>query len=207
MNVPMLEFRRLQVALVLLGLLFLPVPSAALEKCVGADGKVSYSDHGCAAGAKRTSLGGASLDNVQMEYYDASAPGGHQGHTDWSLSYQYKSRTVPGGCRADPLETRLQLKVRLPRWRGASGASPDLASRWSRYLSALEVHEAGHVQTGRDFEASFRRAAASLTAPDCGSLDAALRAQFQSMLKQANARDADYDAQTRHGATQGAYYR
>ncbi|MBV8032515.1 MAG: DUF922 domain-containing protein, partial [Betaproteobacteria bacterium] len=54
---------------------------------------------------------------------------------------------------------------------------------------------------------NFRRAASAMTAGDCGSLGSALRAQFDSMLKQANARDVDYDAQTNHGATQGAFFR
>ena len=193
-------------ALALAAALLLSRGADALEKCVGHDGKVTYSDHGCASGAQKKSLGGASLDGAQMEYYDVQAPGGHMGRTDWNLSYRYTTRSIAGGCGVDSVTTKLELKVRMPRWNGAAG-SPDLASRWSRYLSALEVHEAGHVQNARDFESNFRRAASAMTAGDCGSLGSALRAQFDSMLKQANARDVDYDAQTNHGATQGAFFR
>jgi predicted secreted Zn-dependent protease len=95
----------------------------------------------------------------------------------------------------------------MPRWTASGQASQDLATRWSRYVSALEVHENGHLQTGRDFESNFKRAAMSAAAPNCGAIDGSLRATYDSLLKQANARDIDYDAQTGHGATQGAVFR
>jgi predicted secreted Zn-dependent protease len=188
--------------------IFLSGNAAALEKCVGADGKVTYSDHGCAAGAKRSAVAGSASDEgVQWAYYDVSAPGGHVGHTDWYLTYTYRPRSAPGGCAVDSVTTKLDLKVRMPRWTPSSGASSDLQSRWGRYLSALHTHELGHVQNGRDFESAFKRTASATSAPDCGALDASLRSSFAALLRQANQRDVDYDAQTRHGATQGAYYR
>ncbi len=181
-------------------------PAKALQKCIGADGRVTYSDRGCASGDRQKNLGGASLDGVTLEYYDVSAPGGHQGHTDWYLSYQFRTHPVPGGCGVESVTTKLDLKVRLPRWRGAQ-PSADFDARWTRYLSALEVHEAGHVQTGRDFESNFRKAALATSAPDCGALGGAVRSRFAAMLKQAQARDVEYDAETGHGATQGAVFR
>jgi predicted secreted Zn-dependent protease len=196
------------VLLIVAGLAF-AAQAPALEKCVGADGKVTYSDRGCGTGAKKASIAsgsGASLAGAQMEYYDVAAPGGHMGRADWRLSYQLTTRTVPGGCAVASVNTKLELKVRLPRWTPAQGAPAELQQKWARYIAALEVHEAGHLQTGRDFEANFRRTASGMTAADCGSLGTALRSQFDSMLKQANTRDLDYDAQTRHGATQGAYF-
>ena len=193
-----------------------------MEKCVGADGKVTYSDSGCAAGAKANSMGGSpSLADAQFEYYDvegrdagsllasanARSGGGFHGAGSWYLSYQFRARSVPGGCGVGDLTTKLDLKVRLPRWSPPPDAAPGLVAGWQRYLSALSVHEAGHLQTGRDFETAFKRAAAGVTAADCGSVGAALRARFDSLLEQARQRDRDYDAQTNHGATQGAVFR
>jgi predicted secreted Zn-dependent protease len=202
-------------------LLAAPFACAALEKCVSADGKVTYSDHGCAAGAKRTSVGtDASMSDAQIEYYDVEGrdqgsllgsvnahSGGQHGYATWFLSYQFQTRSMPGGCGVGSLTTKLELKVRLPRWSPPPDAAPGLASSWQRYLNALLVHENGHLQTGRDFEAGFKRAAASLSAPNCGAVSAALRASFETLLSQAQQRDRDYDAQTSHGATQGAVFR
>jgi predicted secreted Zn-dependent protease len=184
-------------------------PALALEKCVGTDGKVTYSDTRCATGAKRSTVsGGASIGDARLEYYDVSTPGGHAAHASWQLSYQYRSRPLSGGsCAVDSVTTKLELKVSMPRWTPSAQAAPDLVTRWSRYLSALEVHENGHLQTGRDFESNFKRTAMATTAANCSTLDGALRATFDSLLKQAKARDIDYDAQTGHGAMQGAVFR
>jgi predicted secreted Zn-dependent protease len=193
--------------LVVVLLAALPLPCGALEKCVGPDGKVSYSDRPCPGGEKRTSVGAdASLTGAQMEYYDVSAPGGHTARADWYLSYTYRTHTASSGCAVESVSTKLDLKVRMPRWTPPSNASAELVRRWDRYLDALRVHEAGHLQTGRDFESNFRRSASGMSAGDCGALGSAVRARFDSLLEQARQRDRDYDAQTRHGATQGAYY-
>jgi len=190
-------------------LLAAPASTFALDKCVGADGKVTYSDHGCVTGAKRSGLeGGGSLADAQIEYYDVSAPGGYTANTTWHLSYEYRPRSQPGGaCEVDTVTTKLDLKVSMPRWAPTAGASPDLSARWSRYISALQVHEAGHLQTGRDFESGFKRAALAARAANCGELNSALRTLFDSLLDQARARDRDYDARTGHGATQGAVFK
>jgi predicted secreted Zn-dependent protease len=194
--------------LFLLLAVFLHGQALALEKCVGPDGKISYSDRPCAAGAKgRKVEGGASLEGAQIEYYDVGSPGGHMGRADWHVSYQFTTRPAPGGCAVASVTTKLALKVRLPRWTPAQDASADLQARWARYMAALEVHEAGHLQNGRDFEGNFKRVASGMSGMDCGALDAAVRAQFDSMSKQAAARDRDYDTQTQHGATQGAFFR
>jgi predicted secreted Zn-dependent protease len=71
----------------------------------------------------------------------------------------------------------------------------------------LQVHEAGHLQAGRDFESNFKRALLGMApAANCGALDQAIRARFDQMRQQANQRDRDYDAQTNGGATQGARF-
>ena len=183
-------------------------PALALEKCVGADGKVTYSDKACAAGAKRTTVGpDVSAADVRFEYYDVGTPGGHMGRTDWRLSYKYTRRATPGGgCQVGSLETVLDLKIRMPRWTPPAGAAPDQVSRWQRYSGALLGHEYGHVQNARNTETGFKRAALAAMAADCGSLDASLRSLFDNAIQQGNAADRAYDDQTRHGATQGAVF-
>ena len=195
--------------MIALASLMTAAPAAlALDKCTGADGKVTYSDHGCAGPAKRSSVGvDTSLGDAQVDYYVVSSPSGQVAHAQWYLSYTYRQRSVPGGsCAIESVSTKLDLKVRMPRWTPPPGASQDLVRRWERYLDALRVHEAGHLQVGRDFESNFKRAAVAMSTADCGALASALRARFDSLLEQSRQRDLDYDAQTRHGATQGAVF-
>jgi predicted secreted Zn-dependent protease len=180
--------------------------AAALEKCVGADGKVSYSDRGCAAGAKRSSVGGGSFSEAKIEYYDVAGPGPHLAHANWYLSYQNTVSSTGGACKVNKIATKLDLKVRMPRWNAPASADPKLVAGWNRYVGALEVHENGHLQHGRDMEANFKRAAMAISAANCGDVERQLRQRFDAMIKDASALDVQYDAQTRHGATQGAHY-
>jgi hypothetical protein len=182
-----------------------PLGGHALEKCVGADGKISYSDRGCPASAKRSSVGAdTSLAGVRMEYYDVASPGGHMGRTEWHLSYTYRPRAGTSGCAVASVDTKLDLKVRLPRLTAPGGG--ERQQRWDRYLAGLQAHEAGHVQIARDFESNLKRNLLGVAASDCGSLDQAVRSRFDQMLQQTNQRDRDYDAQTNGGATQGARF-
>jgi len=190
-------------------LVLAPASAIALDKCVGADGKVTYSDHGCASDTKRSNVEGSnSMADASIDYYDVSAPGGLTANTSWHLAYQYSSRSGSGGtCAVGTVTTQLALKVRMPRWTPKADDSTAVAARWSRYISALQVHESGHLQIGRDFESGFKRAALATTAANCGELNSALRTLFDSMLDQARARERDYDARTGHGATQGAVFK
>jgi predicted secreted Zn-dependent protease len=149
----------------------------------------------------------APLGDAQVEYYDVSVPGGHRGLAQWHLTYTYQPRVAGGGrCVVGSLSTRLELKVTLPRWTPPAGATDERVQRWERYLTALRLHEAGHLQNGREFESGFRQAALAMGSVECRALGAAVQARFDELLEQARVRDREYDLRTRHGATQGAYY-
>lgn len=134
-----------------------------------------------------------------------NARGPHHGRTDWKLSYKFSWRQGAGVCRAESVSTGLELVMTLPRWSASAGATADLASRWERYVTALRLHEEGHLEHGRGAERDFKAAAASLSAPDCAALDLAMRERFASILSDYQARDKAYDARTEHGKLQGAW--
>ncbi|HTQ77444.1 MAG TPA: DUF922 domain-containing protein [Burkholderiales bacterium] len=206
-------------------LLAAPLTAAALQKCVAPDGKVSYSDRNCPAGTKKTTVAGESqahgpLSDAEIHYYDVegrelpalrlsvvSRGGGHPGYATWYLSYEFKTKRVAGGCVVDDLSTKLDLKVVMPRWKKPVNAAPGLETSWSRYLAALKVHEDGHLQIGRDFEASFRRFAKALKAPKCSEIEPVLRTRFNLLQQQARKRDEEYDEKTERGVKQGAVLR
>ena len=211
-------------AAVLLGALLAPVAAQALNKCVGADGKVSYSELPCATNAKAATLGGGSATGLattpNTTYYDVSgasydavlaglragSSGPHFARADWRLSYDVRWRQGPSGCAVTDVRTTLQLGVRLPRWTPPPGAPGELVARWERFIAALKVHEEGHLANGRGAERETKAALATLSAPDCGSLDARAKERFQRIIDAYNARDAEYDRATGHGRTQGAVF-
>ena len=206
-----------------------------MEKCIAPDGKVSYSEQPCAAGSKRAPIGGGASSvvgtaggaapayappaEVRIDYYEVrgvdfnavlgSMMSGRQyaGRTDWLLSYQSQPRMAAGACKAESVTTKLTLSMTLPHWSPPPGAAGDLAGRWERFMSALRLHEDGHVQNARNIESAVKRALLALSSTDCGALDSAMRARFDQLLEQGRAADRDYDRQTDHGKTQGAVFR
>lgn len=209
-------------------LLLAPLPPAvALEKCVGPDGRISYSQHACPQGSRTSTIagspaggssGGVSSTPVRIEYFDVqggdynallaslNARGRFHARADWKLTYRYQSVAAAAGCSVGELTTTLELTMTLPRWRPPAGASRELMGRWERYMGALRSHEEGHLQHGREFEREFRRAAATLADRSCDSLQARVRALFGEMLARYQSRDKLYDEQTGHGRTQGAVF-
>lgn len=206
-----------------------------MEKCVSADGRISYGEQPCAAGSKRAPIGGGASSvvntpsaassaytppaDVRYDYYEVqgadfnsvqgSMMSGRQyaGRTDWSLSYQSQPRMAAGACKAESVATKLALSMTLPHWSPPPGVAGDLIGRWERFMSALRLHEDGHVQNARNIESAVKRALLALSSADCGALDSAMRARFDQLLEQGRAGDRDYDQQTEHGKTQGAVFR
>ena len=227
--------RRLRwLAALVLGALAAPGAALALHKCVGADGKVSYSELPCAGGAKAATISGGSAAgsgagaasaggltaSANVTFYDvagasydavlaglrAGAAGPHFARADWRLSYDLRWRQGPGSCAVTDVRTTLQLGVRLPRWTPPPGAPGELVARWERFMAALKVHEEGHLENGRGAERETKAALAALSAPDCGILEARAKERFQRIIDAYNAKDAEYDRATGHGRTQGAVF-
>jgi len=161
----------------------------------------------------------AALEEMRVDYYEVqgvdfnsvqrSMMSGRPfaGKTEWVLSYRYQAHMDAGACKADAVTTRLALNMTLPRWSPPPGVAGDLIGRWERFMSALRLHENGHVQNARNIESAVKRALLALSSADCGALDSAMRARFDQLLEQGRAGDRDYDQQTEHGKTQGAVFR
>jgi predicted secreted Zn-dependent protease len=218
-----------------LALVLVPLPAAAaLEKCISPDGRISYGEQPCAAGSKRAPIGHGAASivgtpgatsaytspvDLKLDYYEvqgadfksvlSSMMSGREfaGNTHWSLSYEYRPRMAAGICKADSVTTRLELSMTLPHWSPPPGVRAELIGRWERFISALRAHEDGHVQGAINLENTAKNLLLALSSESCRALDAAMRERFDQLLEQGRARDRDYDAQTKHGDTQGAVFR
>ncbi len=128
----------------------------------------------------------------------------YSGMARTGLGYTYRFRDQPGGCGVADVRVVLQVSLTTPAWQGRWTSSPALASAWDRYLSALQVHEDGHINIAREAADRLGAKVEALSAPGCPALEArakALRDEAMDALRQAH---ADYDRSTEHGRTQGA---
>jgi predicted secreted Zn-dependent protease len=155
--------------------------------------------------------------NAAMQYYDitgttatelrasinASGPVDSSGqHNDaltmWNIDWTWPLNP-DSSCILSNATITTTITVTFPRWSPAPGASATLVQQWNTYQAALVTHESGHV--------SFVVA----TAPDVlaaikGATCATAEAAAQAAVARIRQHDVDYDAETSHGATQGARF-
>ena len=170
------------------------------------------------APATRADAAGVAPSGVTLRYFEVqgndfdtllaalNANGGFHGKAEWKLSYRYQPKRAGRVCSLQSVSTQLDLSMTLPRWTPPPGASANLHGRWTRYVSALRVHEEGHLQIGRDFDTSLKKSLAVIRAR-CDQLDGRLKEIFATLLAQHQKRDIDYDRDTAQGRTQGAEFK
>lgn len=206
-----------------LGLLFAACASQAqVNRCTGPQGQVRYSDRACEAhGLTRDAEGSRRLSGVRIEYYDVAGadggallsslaqrgPKGFHGLTDWEFRYDYRVAPTPEGtCRVTGVRTAVTGRILLPRWVDEPKAPTALRQAWATYMDALMKHEEGHMATGQSLTRALQSDIGAATGPDCKTLRTDVERLAQGLINDHQARDQRYDADTQHGATQGARF-
>lgn len=163
-------------------------------------------------------------ENVTTEYYDIQGTrkkdlikemkkkgakktsGRFHAHTDWRVNWNYRYAPASDGCRVHTVTTDLQVHYFFPRWVPGADVPAKLVSEWERYFSALKLHEEGHAEIGRKAAREVEKVFAGMgKGLSCGEIQGAVDAAGSKILKQYREEEADYDASTKNGRTQGAY--
>jgi predicted secreted Zn-dependent protease len=104
-------------------------------------------------------------------------------------------------------------EVRRPRKFACNsiGSAPStpaaLGEAFANYTKTLLLHERGHVQNGIDIAKRIEdRIGAMPPERSCTRLGQAANELGQSLIKEGNRQDIDYDARTQPGKTQGARF-
>ena len=130
-------------------------------------------------------------------------PVGYDGYagdatTTWNIRWTWKGYGQKE-CDLSTAEVTYTVDVILPHWVPPANADTALVTRWERYLQSLTFHERGHVE---NVLAAIPVVRDSITHANCGNAESAAQNALTALRK----RDADYDAVTDHGATQGARF-
>lgn len=127
-------------------------------------------------------------------------------HTNWRVNWNYRYAPASDGCRIHSVTTDLVIQYFFPRWIPPEGVSPDLVEKWESYYAALKAHEEGHAEIGRKAAREIEVLLPGLgKGLSCGQIRGAVDAEGERILNQYREEEADYDAITRSGRTQGAY--
>lgn len=134
---------------------------------------------------------------------DFKAPVGFDGYRGDATTYWYISWNWPGygrsNCQLERARVSLDVSVTFPRWKPPPSAPPELIEKWNRYVLALAQHEANHVKNVVTLAPKVNDA---IQAATCQTAEAAA----QQVLNEIRHGDAQYDARTNHGETEGARF-
>ncbi|MBI5385704.1 MAG: DUF922 domain-containing protein [Verrucomicrobia bacterium] len=132
----------------------------------------------------------------------------YDGYSEWDVKWTFRYSKRPDETVLDALEITTKVVVTLPRWIPPTNAPPHMVARWRQYILALANHELGHISLARlttaELEKEFK---AVPPAPTPRALNVAVNRLGSQIVEKFRQRDADYDKQTSHGATQGAELR
>jgi predicted secreted Zn-dependent protease len=188
------------------------------------DGKLAFSDQPCKPGAKVTQKAYAQGSNgaidlqIAVNHYTvqgrdyaslgqslaANGPKGYHGLATWTIGYEFTTKKLRDGCQMDTVKVKVGGTILMPKWADEQAASPDLQQRWRAYYAALKLHEDGHIQHGREMAMLVKERLLGLGLVPCDRTQALAAAEFNTIVANLKTRDAEYDARTNHGASQGA---
>lgn len=117
----------------------------------------------------------------------------------WQLHWRDNGR---GMCRIEDVRVSLQTTITLPQ---LNNVDLDRQSEYTRYYTALRIHETGHYRIEQEMANELDRALASLPEAPCTTIENAANARGNEIVRGYDHREVQYDAETDHGRTQGAY--
>jgi predicted secreted Zn-dependent protease len=135
-----------------------------------------------------------------------SADGGvFFGETQSPLRWTWRTRSSSGMCSPVDIRVQVSAQITLPRWTPPADTVPGLLAQWNQFLAALEVHEVGHKDISGRAAADVIHKLTGLNT-FCSSLNDEARRITDGIVARLRDDQVRYDADTRHGLTQGAVF-
>jgi predicted secreted Zn-dependent protease len=131
----------------------------------------------------------------------------YDGYTSWNVSWTYDYQQSQAGCALTRFDVKLDVAMKMPRWKDEAKGAPDLVAHWKRYMNSLGTHEGGHETIGRETAQSlWDRGNGMKPRPTCAALESAIKTETDAVMDAAHTRESKYDSDTDHGRTQGARF-
>jgi predicted secreted Zn-dependent protease len=132
---------------------------------------------------------------------NATRGGQYDAQTSWYVAWNYDD------CFGSGLFVSLDISYRLPEWLPPASPDPEVVSAWDTYMDALNCHEYGHAAFGIRAALDAYQALSTIDAGgDCELQQVRASLAFDEILDGYIAEEIQYDADTNHGATQGAIF-
>lgn len=121
----------------------------------------------------------------------------------WDFTY----RTSSDDCRIGTVLVLLDIRYLMPRWDGHTSAPRTLRDAWDAYVEKLAAHERTHGDLARRTAEDLELALLNLPGKRyCEEVGKDANDLAKNAVKELQRQDAEYDARTRHGYTEGAVF-
>lgn len=124
------------------------------------------------------------------------------GLTKSPFTWRYTTRAEGQSCYATSVRVTMYTDVFLPRWIPPDDVVPGLIAQWKQSMAALEVHEAGHKDISARYAKDIRDKIIGLHTL-CYNFAVEANRLSNSIVADMRTAQIKYDADTRHGLTQG----
>ncbi len=184
---------------------FVPTPIApAVTYAIGYESDLqveTYAVQGVTFNAISASLDANALSDPHEErsrYY---------ARTDWHLGGNWYWKPSTRGCAVDHGEVSIQITMTLPALADQAAAPANVKTRWTHFIENTITHESGHVKIALQGAREYQRDLGNYPpAADCDVLKSQLQDLFERSFDSIDQKNVNYDAETRHGVSQGAVF-
>ncbi|QQS19732.1 DUF922 domain-containing protein [Candidatus Saccharibacteria bacterium] len=132
------------------------------------------------------------------------AAGAYHAATAYQLNWAYTPTVTNGFCSITDVKVGLHVNQLMPAFSPGNAISPEVASAWDSYAHALKTHEDGHAAIDTNYATRLTVALQNLGSIDCNAMTSQVQTVIDSYVAMLDTANELYDAQTNHGATQGA---
>jgi predicted secreted Zn-dependent protease len=149
----------------------------------------------------------SSYDGILTELATVG-PNGHWGVVYWRYHIKPPEfEKTDQGCKIIRQPIIIELTRRTPTLSWMARPSQCLRQNFETMRQALELHENGHLAIAKNEAANLESDLSNLQdAPNCDLLAMAISQTIENASRRHAKRQADYDAQTHHGLTQGVVF-
>jgi predicted secreted Zn-dependent protease len=126
--------------------------------------------------------------------------------TQWYYAAQWAWKETTRGCEVDHADISIVMTMTLPSL--ASPSVPrEVTDRWSTFMKNTITHESGHVKLAQDGGRKLQSDLGNFPpASDCSAIKLRLKSAYDMDFNAVDQMNVKYDAETKHGATQGAVF-
>ena len=127
--------------------------------------------------------------------------------THWYVRWRYNYARTAQGCSISSVSLTVEVAIKMPRLAPSPNRLATVTSAFEDFSKNLMTHEKGHAQNGIDIARRIEEGIRQLPPESsCERLGEIANALGNSLIKEANRLDIEYDARTQHGRTQGARF-